>query len=193
MKLFAASILFVAGAILAVGCKSGESRPADAPGQKPTPAAPTTTKVSAFAVDGENLQVDVISMRNGFASPDGNRDLVFTGTVEGPADALFVVTTDEKGTPVNGFRADTIHGKEELPQELASAGPVDTGRLTVWMAIVEDGRFVNKDNGRIDLSPGPHVLKMYVPNTGTLRPNSRLRLYARAPGGAIVGGPVVPY
>ena len=46
---------------------------------------------------------------------------------------------------------------------------------------------------RVKLTPGPHALKMYVPNTNTLRPNSHVRLYARAPGGAIVGGPVVPY
>lgn len=177
-------------------CKS--STPAASPdeqaGVKPGPQTPATTKVTAFAVHQDNLNVDKISMKDGQIAPDGNRDLAFTATVEGPADALYLVTTDDKGSPIHGFRADTIGGGEELPQELAAAGQVDVGRLTVWIAVAENGRFVNDERGRLGTLPaGPHALKMYVPNTGTLQPGKHLRLYARAPGGAIVGGPVVPY
>lgn len=180
---------------MSAGCKSSETPPAEEPkvGEKPKHVATTTAKVTAFAVDNENLNVDKISMKDGNIHPDGNRDLVFTGTVEGPLNALFIVTTDEKGQPVHGFRADTIGGNSELPQELSAAGQVDVGRLTVWIAVVENNRFINEDSGRVDLAAGPHTLKMYVPNTGTLRPNSHLRLYGRAPNGAIVGGPIVPY
>lgn len=198
MKRASASFAALVGSALVLsvlgGCQKSSDAPAEQPGQKSTPAGPVTTKVTAFSVHQENLNVDKISMKEGVINPDGNRDLVFTATVEGPADAIYIVTTDEKGAPVHGFRADTIGGGEELPQELAAAGQVDIGKLTVWIAVVENNHFINDDGGKLGrLAPGPHALKMYVPNTGTLRPGSHLRLYARAPGGAIVGGPVVPY
>lgn len=188
------ALVALAASLLALaGCQKSSAAPAQEPNAKAEPGAPVTTKVTAFAVHPENLNVDKIGMKEGAINPDGNRDLVFTSTVEGPADAIYIVTTDEKGSPVHGFRADTIGGAEELPKELAAAGQVDIGRLTVWIATVENNHFVNDDGGRLKLAPGPHVLKLYVPNTNTLRPGSHLRLYARAPGGAIVGGPVVPY
>jgi hypothetical protein len=153
---------------------------------------PLTTKVVSFAVDPENLKVDKIAMRDGSVSPDGNRDLAFTAVVEGPVDAFYLVTCDEKGAPHYGFRADTIVGHEEIPSELGSV--VDVGRLTVWIAVVENNRWNNGEKGTLStLSAGQHSLKLYVPNTGNLLPGSHLRLYARAPGGQLVGGPVIPY
>lgn len=153
---------------------------------------PATTKVTAFTVSNESLNIDKIGMRDGSIVPDGNRDLVFTATVEGPADALFIVNCSEKGEPFQGFRADTIAGHEELPPEFGSV--VDVGRLTVWIAVVEDGKFVNAEGGTLGMLPvGPHNLKMYVPNTGTLRGGTHLRLYARGPSTGLVAGPVVPY
>src|SRR6187402_111102 len=140
-------------------------------GQKQVVVAPDSAKVTAFSVDSENLLVDKIAMRDGGIRPDGNRDLVFRATVEGPVDALYLVTTDEKGIPLYGFRADTIAGHEELPPELGSV--VDVGRLTVWIAVVEDGKFINTDGGALGtLAPGAHQLKLYVPNTGNLAPKS---------------------
>jgi hypothetical protein len=151
-----------------------------------------STKVTALSVDPENLNVDKVSMRDGGIRPDGNRDLVFRTTVEGPADALYLVSVSDKGAPQYGFRADTISGHEELPSELGNV--VDIGSLTVWIAVVEDGRFINADNGGLgNLAAGPHSLKLYVPNTGNLRPGSHLRLYARAPSGGLAGGPVIAY
>jgi hypothetical protein len=190
-----AFVILAASFVLISGCKSSDTPPADQPkvGEKPKHATDTTAKVTAFAIHDENLNVDKISMKDGNIHADGNRDHVFTATVEGPMDALFIVTVDEKGAPIHGFRADTVSGHAELPQELSAAGQVDVGRLTVWIAVVENNKFINEDSGRVDLAAGPHVLKLYVPNTGTLRPNSHLRLYGRAPNGAIVGGPTVPY
>ena len=156
------------------------------------PVPPDSTKVTAFSVDVENLNVDKIAMRDGGIRPDGNRDLVFRATVEGPADALYLVTTNENGEPHYGFRADTIAGHEELPSELGSV--VDVGRLTVWIAVVEDGKFINTAGGALgELTPGSHQLKLYVPNTGNLQPGAHLRLYARAPNGGLAKGPVVRY
>lgn len=193
-----ATLLAVASFVLGAGCgPSPDAQSPDASNQgrlknRPAVAAPDSTKVSAFAVDIENLNVDKIAMRDGGIRPDGNRDLVFRATVEGPADALYLVTTSQKGEPHYGFRADTISGHEELPSELGSV--VDVGRLTVWIAVVENGKFINGDGGSLGtLEPGAHVLKLYVPNPGNLEPGAFLRLYARAPNGGIVGGPVVQY
>lgn len=182
--------------LLLASCSSNKSTdaPAQSPGEKPKPTGPITTKVTAFDVNRENLNVDRISMRDGNFSPDGNRDHVFDATVDGPADALFIVTVTDKGEPITGFRADTVQGGEELPQELAAAGRVDVGKLTPWIAIAENNKFINQDNGKLyPLSEGPHVLKMYVPNTGTLLAGAHLRLYARHPSGVLVGGPIVSY
>ncbi len=168
--------------------------PADTPARlKNRPvAAPDSTKVTAFSIDPENLNVDKIAMRDGGIRPDGNRDLVFRTTVEGPADAIYLVNVTEKGEPQYGFRADTIIGHEELPTELGSV--VDVGRLTVWVAVVEDGKFINGDGGTLGyLPPGAHQLKLYVPNPGNLQAGSFVRLYARAPNGGLVGGPIVRY
>jgi hypothetical protein len=131
-------------------------------------------------------------MRDGGINPDGNRDLVFRATVQGPADALYLINVNEKGEPQYGFRADTINGHEELPSELGNV--IDVGRLTVWIAVVENGRFINGEGGSLGKLPeGPHQLKLYVPNPGNLQPGTRLRLYARAPNGGLAPGPVVPY
>lgn len=199
----AASTLLVVFSLAA--CSGGKKDPATA-GVTSGPGGQSsgTTKVTAFAVHEENLVVDKIAMKDGIIKGDGNRDLVFTATVEGPADALYLVSVTEKGEPVHGFRADTIVGHEEIPPELGSV--VDVGRLTVWIAVVENGKFINDDGGTLGmLPPGPHVLKLYVPNTGNLRDGSHLRLYARVPrtkkgedlstttGGSLVAGPIVRY
>ena len=188
--------LAVALALVGCGPSKDSTTASSAPSLKARGAAPPvppdSTKVTAFTVDIENLNVDKIAMRDGGITPDGNRDLVFRATVDGPADALYIVTTDDKGEPHYGFRADTIIGHEELPSELGSV--VDVGRLTVWIAVVEDGKFINGEGGTLgNLPPGTHQLKLYVPNTGNLRPGSHLRLYARAPNGGLAKGPVIPY
>ena len=171
---------------------AGSAAPSRRARSETPPVPPDSTKVTAFSVDIENLNVDKIAMRDVGIRPDGNRDLVFRATVEGPADALYIVTTSDKGDPHYGFRADTIAGHEELPSELGNV--VDVGRLTVWIAVVENGRFINTDGGALgSLPPGPHQLKLYVPNTGNLQPGSHLRLYARAPNGGLAKGPVIPY
>jgi len=187
-----AAALFLS-ALLALACK-GPDKPADdttTTSSKKKPTGPVTTKVTAFAVSSENLNVDKISVRDGITSPDGSRDLAFTATVEGPADALYLVTCTQKGEPLAGFRADTISGHEALPDELGSV--VDVGRLTPWIGIVENNKWINDGASLGTLTPGPHPLKLYVPNTGGLREGTFLRLYARAPGGALVAGPIVQY
>src|SRR4051812_2284867 len=84
---------------------------------KTTTTAIGTTKVTAFSVSVENLNVDKVGLRDGYQRPDGNRDLAFDATVQGPIDALFVVSTNQKGDPGYGLRADTLVGTEEIPAE----------------------------------------------------------------------------
>ncbi len=189
----AAALSALLATTLLVGCKPAQD-PNDAPPRPSRKQAPPpeSTKVTAFSIDGENLMVDRIAMRDGGLNPDGNRDHVFRATVEGPADALFLITTSEKGDPIYGFRADTIVGHEELPSELGSV--VDVGRLTVWIAVVEGGKFINAEGGTLgNLPAGTHQLKLYVPNTGNLTPGHSLRLFARAPNGGLAAGPIVRY
>lgn len=151
----------------------------------------STASITSFAVAPNNLSVDVIGMREGAVVPDGNRDLAFTTTLRGPIDALFLIACTERGEPLHHFRADTISGHEEWPEELGSI--IEVGRLTEWIALVENGKFVNQRNGRIALDGDPHTLELYVPNTGMLRGGSYLRLYARLPSGKLIDGPVVSY
>jgi hypothetical protein len=158
---------------------------------KSTAAPASATKVVAFAVSNENLNVDKVGLRDGFMKPDGNRDLAFSTTIDGPFEALFVVSTNAKGEPGYGLRADTLTGTEEIPTELG--GVIDTGKMTVGIGVVETGKFINGESGSAKGGPGLHNLTLYVPNTATLKAGSFVRLYLRAPGGALVPGPITPY
>lgn len=182
------------GAALAAtpGCSSNP-----APGTPATPATTTatatgTTKIVSFSVSPENLNVDKVGLRDGYQRPDGNRDLAFNATVQGPIDALFVVSTNQKGEPGYGLRADTLIGTEEIPAELG--GVIDTGKMTVGIGVTENGgaKFVNGDNGSIHLGGGVHNLSLYMPNTATLQAGSFVRLYVKA-GAVLVPGPITPY
>lgn len=186
-------LLCIAGAVSFAALSCGPP-PKSGLTQKTAPkqSYPATTKITAFAVSNETLNVDKIGMREGSVVPDGNRDLAFTATLEGPLDALYLANTDEKGVAVHGFRADTVPGSEELPPEVGNV--VDIGRLTSWIAVVEDGKFINFEGGAIPmLTSGTHTVKLYVPNTGTLQAGMHLRLFARGPATGVVGGPVINY
>lgn len=188
-RLVGALVWIVAAGV--VGCSASNRRVAGQPA--PTASAATSqTQIASLQLSNESLNVDRIAVRDAIYTPDGNRDLVFVADVVGPADALYLVTTTAKGEPLQGFRADTIAGHEELPSELGSV--VDVGRLTVWIAVEENGKFINDGGGALGTLPdGPHHLTLYVPNTGMLREGSHLRLYARTPAGMLVAGPVITY
>jgi hypothetical protein len=158
----------------------------------PRPAAETTTKVLSLTLSRENLSVDKVSMRDGRFVPDGSMDLAFEADLEGPATALYLVSCTEKGEPLQGYRADTIVGHEEIPPELGSV--IDVGRLTVGIGVLENGKFINDDGGTLSSLPeGKHHVTLYTPNPGTLRPGTWVRLYARTPSGRLVAGPVTAY
>jgi hypothetical protein len=185
------TLLLGAAVVLSCACSSPQRPP---PPQETTTTKGSriseSTKVTAFALSNENLNVDKVGMQDGLFRPDGNRDHAFDATVEGPFDALFIVSCDAKGVPVYGFRADTLIGNEEVPAALGSV--IDTGKMTLPIGVVENGKFANSDSGSVIVSGGTHRLKLYVPNSAALRPGMHVRLYARSMG-AIAPGPFFEY
>lgn len=183
--------LVVLPALAALGC-AGAAPAAGGTTATKASAAASPTKVVSFTVSNENLNVDKVGLRDGFMKPDGNRDLAFTASIDGPFEALFIVSTNAKGDPGYGLRADTLIGSEDIPTELG--GVIDTGKMTVGIGVVEGGKFINAESGSAHGGTGIHNLTLYVPNTATLQPGSFVRLYVRAPGGGpLVPGPVTPY
>lgn len=185
-------VTLVGTAGLALAACSSHPSPATPAAGPAAPPGGGATRVTAFAVSAENLNVDKVGLRDGYQRPDGNRDLAFTATIQGPVDAMFIVSTNQKGEPGYGLRADTLVGNEEIPPELG--GVIDTGKMTVGIGVMEPGgaRFLNGDNGSIHLGDGVHTVSLYVPNTATLHAGSYVRLYVKA-GGVLVPGPVTPY
>ena len=156
-----------------------------------TSAAASSTKIVSFSVSNENLNVDKVGLRDGIMKPDGTRDLAFTASIDGPYEAIFLVSTSAKGDPGYGLRADTLTGTEEIPTELG--GVIDTGKMTVGIGVVEGGKFINGETGSARGGSGLHSLALYVPNTATLQAGSFVRMYVRVPGGTLVRGPITPY
>jgi hypothetical protein len=173
-----------------LGC--AEPAPANTGGiDKPRPVVTSSTRITAFGVSIENLNVDKVGLRDGFMKPDGNRDLAFTMTVEGPFDAIFVVSVSAKGEPVYGLRADTLTTAQEIPPELG--GVIDTGKMTIGIGVVEGGRFINGENGSAHAGAGTHNLTLYMANTATLNAGANVRAYVRVEGGPLIPGPITPY
>lgn len=195
----AAPVAFVAFAALAAlaGCGGGsKAAPAAGPG---TPGASsssssdpaTTARITSFTLSPENLKVDRVGMRDSVSSPDGSLDLAFGAELEGPLDALFLTTVNDAGQASAGFRANTLRSDEHAPDELG--GDLEFGSMSVGIGAVENGRFVNLENGALRLSAGPHKLALYVANAGSLRPGAHLRLFGRTRSGALVASPVLTY
>jgi hypothetical protein len=176
---------------LLVACSGGQKPPDLGPSSKDAPAQGPNAKVTSFAVAPENLKVDSVGMNRGSLAPDGSRDHVFNAVVDGPVNALFIVETDEKGTPVYGFRASTVGRNDELPHELG--GVIDVGSMTTNIGAVESGHFVNGEMGSVSLPNGHHVLTLYAPNTAALQPGDFVRLWVRAANGNLAVSPVARY
>ena len=190
------SLLLVAAfAALGSGALACSSRPSTPPGTTASTTKVTAvgpTKIISFAVSPENLTVDKVGLRgDALNRPDGNRDLAFTATIDGPYEAIFVVSTNKKGEPSYGLRADTLVGTEEIPSELG--GIIDTNKMTVGIGVVEGGKFVNGESGSAHGGLGVHNLTLYVPNTATMPGGSFVRMYLKLAGGDLLPGPVTPY
>lgn len=187
MTLRSVTVSFLVVAL--AGC-DGATTAGAPPAAAPTARGSVTTKVTSFSVSLENLNVDRVGLGAGLLRPDGTRDLAFNATVDGPFDALFVVSTNERGQPGYGLRADTQTNNDEVPPELG--GVIDTGKMTIGIGVSDGGTFINGENGSVRGSAGIHNFTLYIPNTAALRPGSFVRLYVRS-NGVLVPGPVTPY
>ena len=172
--------------VLLAGCDPVPLKDPTAPGVAKTPA-----KIEAFSLAAESLHVDKIGMRDGALKPDGSLDIVFIARISGPTKSLFISTATEACDPLGGFRASTSTGNEPAPPELG--GALELGRMSGGIAVEEGGRFLNGDNGSIVLSPGPHDVKLYVSNLGTLRDGSIVCAYAVSADGSLVRSPPLKY
>lgn len=181
-------VVFAVLAAASVACAATPTAELVAP--EPT-AISAATSIASFSVSDENLNIDKVGLRDGFLEPDGSRDLAFTTRIDGAYVALFVVSTNAKGDPGYGLRADTLTGNDEIPTEIR--GVIDTGKMTVGIGVVEGGRYINAESGRVRGSVGVHDLTLYIPNTATLQAGSFVRLYVRTPDGALLPGPIIPY
>jgi len=177
---------------LAVGvafaaCDPGPAKdPSAAPGGVKTPA-----RIESFGLAPESLRVDKIGMRDGALKPDGSLDIVFTARISGPTKSIFISMANEACDPIGGFRASTATGNEPAPAELG--GALELGRMSGGIAVEEGGRFLNGDNGSIALTAGPHDVKLYVANLGTLRDGATLCAYAVGADGSLVRSPPLKY
>ncbi len=187
--------LVLALSVCACGAKREPQTSGDPsqPGGRAAAPRPTTsdTRIVAFSVSNENLRVDKVGIRDGVYKADGTLDLAFTATVEGPFEAVFVYSCNAKGEPIYGLRADTLTRGEEIPPELGSV--VDTGKMTYGVGVFENGRLVNQESGRVQLESGTHALTLYTPNPGMLKAGDHVRLWVKAPNGALVASPVALY
>jgi hypothetical protein len=192
-RLATLATLGVLAGVAACGCATNATAQGGTTTVAKTSGGPVVaTRVVSFAISSENLNVDKVGMRDGFMKPDGARDLAFTAVIDGPFEALFVVSSNAKGEPGFGLRADTLTGSEEIPFELG--GVIDTGKMTVGIGVVEAGKFINGESGSAHGAAGLHNLTLYIPNTASLQAGSFVRLYLRAPGGpALIPGPITPY
>src|SRR4051812_40341848 len=114
-KTLAAALVFVVACSSKPAANTATASSAAAPNPN---GAPVVTKITAFSVSNENLNVDKVGLRDGLNRPDGNRDLAFNLSIDGPFEAIFVVSTNAKGDPGYGLRADTLIANEEIPTEL---------------------------------------------------------------------------
>ncbi len=177
---------------LAVGVAFAACDPG--PAKDPTAALGSATppaRIESFGLAPESLHVDKIGMRDGALKPDGSLDIVFTARISGPTKSIFISMATEACDPIGGFRASTATGNEPAPAELG--GALELGRMSGGIAVEEGGRFLNGDNGSIALTSGPHDVKLYVSNLGTLRDGATVCAYAVGADGSLVRSPPLKY
>jgi hypothetical protein len=153
--------------------------------------AKTPAKIESFSLAPESLRVDKIGMRDGALKPDGSLDIVFLARVSGPTKSIYISMANASCDPIGGFRASTATGNEPAPAELG--GALELGRMSGGIAVEEGGRFLNGDNGAISITAGPHDVKLYISNLGTLRDGVIVCAYAVSADGSVVRSPPLKY
>lgn len=186
--------LTVFGLVACGGAARSSAPSSPAPEGAPTPEEPAPTpppKMSGtiryFEVSPESLKADHAGLADGPALADGAPDVALALGVEGPADAIFVSSTDARGEPNGEQTADTIVGLEALPE---TVGGFALGKHTPTLAVLEGGRLLNTKEGALRaLPPGKHDLVVYVGKLDGRVPDG-LRVAVRFTDGSVVKGPV---
>lgn len=198
----AAQLAFV-GAFLATLFACGGSprgAPSDVPTAPPSTGAgagPDTTaeppvakmsgKILAFEKAKEHLRVDKVGAKDGAFEPDGIFDHVYEVDLEGPADALFVISTDDQGASNGDFAVDTLVATEALPQEVAALGGL--GKHTGGLGVFEGPTLKSAPDGHLPaLAPGRHTLHVHLSGKDVPK-GGGFRVLARFTDGSVVAGP----
>ena len=144
-------------------------------------------EVRHFEKSKDHLKVDKIGPKDGELLPDGIADLVYELDVEGPAEAILLISTDERGEANGELSADTLVGKEPVPEPIAGLGAL--GKHTAGLGVFEHGKLLNESDGHFPpLSPGPHALVLHV-STKDVPKSGAMRVFVRFTDGSLTKGP----
>ncbi len=169
---------------LALAACGGEGATA-APAAAPSPALSAAMTLERSPDSG---QVDRVGADDGALHADGVKDLSFVTQVDGPLVSVFLVSVDDQGKPTGQYQADTLVGDQAGPPELGGR----PGGTTSGLGVVDGGRLLNaKDGSLAPLGAGPHRLTIYVAESATLKPGTKLRVYFQRPDRSLVAGGIV--
>lgn len=168
------------------GACGGETPPAA------SPASPGVAATSGATLERspDSGQVDRVGADDGALRPDGVKDLSFVTQVEGPIAAFFLASVDDQGAPTGQYLADTLVGDQPGPRELAGR----PGGTTSGIAVFEGDKMVNAKDGSLPvLGAGPHRLTLYVAESATLKPGTKLRVYLQRPDKTLISGSMLTH
>lgn len=142
-------------------------------------------KILSFARGADTGKVDKVGMADGSLKPDGQKDASFAIKLTGPVDAFFIAPVDKTGEPTGDFQADTLVGKETMPNELAKHMH---GGKTLGIAVYEGDKLLNGADGSLrgKIGAGEHTLTLYIVNAPSIKPGKAVRVYAQMPDGTLV-------
>ena len=168
--------------LLLTGCGA---EAASTPTNVPAAAATTVTGALTLERSPDSGQVDRVGADDGALHPDGVKDLAFVAQVDGPVSAVFLVSVDEHGKATGQYQADTRVDDGPGPAELGGR----PGGTTSGIGVVEGGKLLNAKDGSIpSLGAGAHRLTLYVAESATLTPGTKLRVYFLRPDHTLVAG-----
>jgi len=138
---------------------SASAAPSASTTAAPEPAPPKT-KFLSFAKSANFGKVDKVGAADGSVKADGVKDLVFDAEIDGAANALLVMSTDNDGIPTGDLGADTFVGTQTLPADIAAN--LNMGKNTAGLVAYEGDKLVNGKDGSLTLSEGKHKLTLYL-------------------------------
>lgn len=169
---------------------TGDPQFAAAAATVPSPIA-SSPSIYDLAVDPQSLIADEVS-KSGDPTADGSADGIIDVIVNGPLVALILLTTDANGVPQGGQQWDTLVSGQIVPADIRA--PISSGGGTWVLGVQENGVLLNATDGALTpLSAGAHQLKLYAGNSGYFTVGQHFRVYAVAPDGSSIAGPLLVY